>query len=157
MKAIVYSAGLLLLAACTQPAKNTTTQDTSATDSVTTTTTTASSPSDQCYQRLEGTAMQDTTLLHLTLDGNTAKGELTWTPAEKDSRTGVIKGTRNGDIIKGVWVYIQEGMTDSLPVEFKLEGNHIVRKTYEYDQATGRQFLGANSKFEEEFTPVKCK
>lgn len=40
---------------------------------------------------------------------------------QKDARQGRISGIRTNDIIKGLWIYTQEGMTDSLPFDFKYQ------------------------------------
>jgi len=109
-----------------------------------------------CFEHYDGTKNQDTTALHLEIFDNDVKGELKWIPSEKDRRIGTIKGTKNGDIIKGIWTYTQEGQQDSLPVEFKLLKEKILQKAYAVDPKTGRETLADTSGFTIEFKEVPC-
>ena len=99
------------------------------------------------FQRLEGSANQDTSNIRLTFNGNTVIGHFNHTPYEKDSRRGTITATRNGNTITGIWAFMQEGLNDTLPVEFKLEANQLLQKAYSVDQSTGRQILTDTSNF----------
>jgi hypothetical protein len=114
-------------------------------------------PDSLCFRRLEGTGNQDTTILNLFLNGNVVTGDMNWLPKEKDSRKGTIKGSRNGDVIKALWSFMQEGMNDTLSVEFKLTQNGLLQKTSEIDATTGRQFLSKKSSFSIPFEKVACK
>lgn len=109
-----------------------------------------------CFEHYAGTTNQDTTILHLEISDNNVKGDLKWIPFEKDSRRGSIRGTREGDIIKGTWTYMQEGQQDSLPVEFKLLKNKILQKAYVTDPETGSESLADTSGFTIEFKEVAC-
>ncbi|RXF70727.1 hypothetical protein [Arcticibacter tournemirensis] len=109
-----------------------------------------------CFEHYDGTKNQDTTILHLEIFENNVKGDLKWIPSEKDGRTGTIKGTKDGDLIKGIWTYMQEGQQDSLPVEFKLLKETILQKAYAIDPKTGRESLSDTSGFTIEFKEVPC-
>ncbi|MGX5691248.1 hypothetical protein [Arcticibacter tournemirensis] len=109
-----------------------------------------------CFAHYDGTKNQDTTILHLEIFENNVKGDLKWIPSEKDGRTGTIKGTKDGDLIKGIWTYMQEGQQDSLPVEFKLLKETILQKAYAIDPKTGRESLSDTSGFTIEFKEVPC-
>lgn len=109
-----------------------------------------------CFRRLQGQANQDTTMLKLEINGEQVSGTFQHIPFEKDSRKGTIEGTRKGDIIKANWVYMQEGMNDTLAVEFKLSGDELLQKTYGYEKETGREILTDTSSFSIKFTKINC-
>lgn len=110
-----------------------------------------------CFQKLEGTANQDTTYLKLIINGSSVSGELNYLPYEKDSRKGTISGSRNGNLIKAVWRYMQEGIADSISVEFKLDGDRLLQKNLSVDPKTGRQYTNETSGYTMEYTKVECK
>ena len=116
------------------------------------------SGSDQlCFQRLEGASNQDTTTVKLIVDSSSVSGELNYIPFEKDSRKGEIKGNREGNIIKAVWSFMQEGFADSLNVEFRLDNGRLLQKEFSVDPQTGRQYLRDTSRYVLEFTKVDCR
>jgi hypothetical protein len=110
-----------------------------------------------CFQRLEGLSNQDTTLVNFTLQGSKVTGEMTWLPHEKDSRKGTIKAEKDGDIITGIWLYMQEGTPDTLAVEFKLSEYKLLQKTFGIDKTTGRSILTDTSTFSIPFEKTDCK
>jgi hypothetical protein len=109
-----------------------------------------------CFQRLEGSAKQDISAVRLIILNNEVTGEFMYIPFEKDSRIGTIKGSRNGDIVKGMWTYMQEGIQDSLPVEFKFSGDSLLQKNYSFDSSTGRQFLRDTARFSKAHQKIDC-
>lgn len=154
MKALVIVlAAAAFFASCTLSPKQTTTQDTLnakaslKSDSI---------PGPACYLLLEGTANQDSTRLRLQFSGSDVTGELNWIPAEKDSRTGKITGTRTGNSVKGTWTFMQEGMQDTLSVEFQLAGKILYQRAYKTDPATGRQQLRENGPLDKQFSRIAC-
>lgn len=110
-----------------------------------------------CFQKLDGTANQDTSSIRLIIDGEQVSGKFSNMPFEKDSRVGTIQATKNGDLIKGVWIYMQEGMNDTLDVEFKLSDDKLIQKNYTIDAKTGREVFSEGSVFNIEFKKVDCK
>ena len=100
-----------------------------------------------CFIRTEGTSNQDTTAVHLVINGSKVSGDMKWVPKEKDSRKGTLLGTIQGNDIKGVWTFMQEGMTDSLAVEFKLSAQQLAQKPSVYDQKTGREQLNESADY----------
>ena len=110
-----------------------------------------------CFQKLEGTANQDTTYLKLVMNGSSVSGEFDHLPYEKDSRRGTLSGSRNEDIIKAVWQYMQEGITDSISMEFKLDGDRLLQKNLIVDPKSGRQYTNEASGYTMEYTKVECK
>lgn len=109
-----------------------------------------------CFQKLSGTANQDTTSLRLFLEGVQVTGDLGYYPAEKDKRVGKIIASKNGEHIKGIWIYMQEGVNDTVPVEFKLAGDKLVQKNYTVDPKTGREIFSEGSLFKIVFRRINC-
>lgn len=155
---MILFAATLSMAACTsQPGKTTDLADTTIADN------TAVDEGDEpvlqtmCFQKLAGTSNQDTTSLKLIVDGNKVSGDFGHYPKEKDRRVGKINATKDGELIKGTWVYMQEGMKDTLQVEFKLNGNKLIQKNYTINSKTGREVFSEASVFNIEFDKVDCK
>lgn len=80
-----------------------------------------------CYRnvgkpiKVETGTLRDTTWLQIHVDkGNKATGDFNWLPAEKDAMKGTFSGAKQGDHIKAVYSYIQEGMPATQPVEIFL-------------------------------------
>ncbi len=92
-----------------------------------------------CFLRVEGVDYQDTTTVHLIVNEGSVKGEMNWIPKEKDSRKGTLSGTLSDQEIIAVWHYMQEGMSDSMTVAFKLLPQKLAQKPLRVDTATGRQ------------------
>ena len=62
------------------------------------------------------------------INANKVNGDMNWLPKEKDRRKGTLSGTLNGDKIEAVWSFMQEGMKDTLAVEFKLSAQQLAQK-----------------------------
>jgi hypothetical protein len=141
----LLSIGIIVFASCSSPASKTSGSDTAIKNAIvksksaTDTSNTAAAISSLCFVRLEGNQQQDSTTIELSIKGNTITGEMHWIPAGKDSRKGILNGTRNGDTIKAVWTFKQEGMTDTMAVNFKLEKNQLSQKPLKLNTKTGRQ------------------
>lgn len=73
--------------------------------------------------------LRDSTILNLELTGEVVTGSLSWIPAEKDSRRGVIRATKTGEAIKGNFAFEQEGIQDTVSIEILLEGSSAVVTT----------------------------
>jgi hypothetical protein len=146
----------LMFAACSGNVNNKVSDDSTAKDT-NDDTTAVTSPVQLCFQRLEGTSNQDTTTLKLLIKGNDVTGDFSHIPYQKDSRKGTISGKRNGKIIKGLWSFMQEGMTDTMSIEFKLDGDRLLQKDYSVDPQTGRQYTNETSGYTMEYSKVECK
>lgn len=114
--------------------------DTLAKSKSTPTTNNTPTTSAMCFERGEGKNNIDSTYVQLLVKGNKVTGEMNWLPFEKDARKGLLTGTQKGDTIRAVWTFKQEGMTDSIQVAFKLDGNNLTQKPFKADAKTGRQF-----------------
>ena len=153
---ILFTASICLAACTTTPESNADNSQDSAIETVTGNDSPRQSMQALCFQKLTGTSNQDTTSLKLMIDGEEVSGDFSYFPKEKDRRVGTISATKKNDLIKGVWIYMQEGMNDTLAVEFKLTGDKLVQKNYTVDAKTGREVFSEGSVFNIEFTKVNC-
>jgi hypothetical protein len=110
-----------------------------------------------CFERYSGLKKQDTASVRMIISGNQVHGNYSNFPYQKDARIGKITGEKSGNKIKGVWRYIQEGMTDSIPFEFQLEGKKMLQKNTSFNVTTGRETLSDTSSFSVLFEKVDCK
>lgn len=155
---MILFAATISFAACTsQPDKSTDVADTTVAASTSVHDNETAVSQTLCFQKLAGTSNQDTTSLKLFMDGNKVTGNFGHYPKEKDRRVGKINATREGELIKGTWIYMQEGMNDTLQVEFKLNGDKLIQKNYTIDPKTGREIFSEASVFNIEFDKVDCK
>jgi hypothetical protein len=100
-----------------------------------------------CFVHTDGASAQDTTAVHLVINANKVSGEMNWIPKEKDKRKGTLAGTINGNVIKAVWSFMQEGMKDTMAVEFKLSAQQLAQKPFVVNNATGRQQLDTKADY----------
>jgi ABC-type glycerol-3-phosphate transport system substrate-binding protein len=128
----------LTAAACTS---NTAKTDTTITDTTISTTSAKSKTVlvSTCFVRTEGKNNLDSTNIQLVIKGNTVTGEMNWLPFEKDMRKGILNGTKKGDTIIAVWTFKQEGTTDTMKLNFKLDSNQLAQKPLKVNAKTGRQ------------------
>lgn len=92
-----------------------------------------------CFLRTEGKNNQDTTSIELVIKDNRVNGLMNWMPYQKDSRKGKLHGTIKNDTIQAVWSFMQEGMTDTLNLQFRLKNNQLMQKPLKVNTTTGRQ------------------
>jgi hypothetical protein len=109
-----------------------------------------------CFFYTEGTQNQDTTKVSMLINGDKVNGEMNWLPKEKDAKKGLLTGTLNGNIIKAVWTFNQEGIKDTMNVEFQLRGNALAQKPYKYDTKTGRQQTNDAAEFSVVYSMKNC-
>src|SRR3954466_15622047 len=107
---------VLAFGACTGNGdKKTDTSDSAKKDpSGTSTSNTPKLNGEYCFVLTEGSGAQDTTTVHLMIDGDKVSGKMNWLPKEKDRRKGILTGTIAGDEIRAVWSFMQEGGKDSI-------------------------------------------
>ncbi len=92
-----------------------------------------------CFVRTEGTKNQDTTSVELVVKDDKVSGQMYWHPFEKDSRKGDLSGTVKGDTVNAVWTFMQEGMKDTLALQFLMKGNTLMQKPLKLNTKTGRE------------------
>jgi hypothetical protein len=110
-----------------------------------------------CFYTTEGAASQDTTKVNLHINSNKVTGDMDWLPKEKDARKGSLMGKLNGNVIKALWTYGQEGSTDTLSVEFQLRGNQLAQKPYRYDAKTGKQQTNSAADYAVIYSMKNCR
>lgn len=134
MKKITLSfLSILFLAACSSPDKQS-----AQTDSLTNkdTLTKAKAPYPLCFLNKQG---KDSTSIELAINGNKVKGQMNWLPYQKDSRKGTIEGTITNDTIHATWSFMQEGMKDTLKLNFLFKNNQLSQKPLKLNVKTGRE------------------
>lgn len=92
-----------------------------------------------CFLRTDGANKRDSTSIELVIKNNKVTGLMNWMPYEKDSRKGKLAGTINNDTIQVVWSFMQEGMTDTLTLHFKLDNTKLWQKPLKLNTQTGRE------------------
>lgn len=109
-----------------------------------------------CFIRVEGTQNQDSSKISLDINDARVRGTYNILPREKDSRKGTLDGQLKDSLIRGRWYFIQEGVLDTLDVEFKLSGNKLLQRKYKIDQKTGSEILDTSANFSIEFLKEDC-
>ncbi|NOW97417.1 hypothetical protein [Mucilaginibacter sp. SG564] len=109
-----------------------------------------------CFYHTDGTAAQDTTTVNILINGDQVTGKMNWVPKEKDARKGTISGKLNGNAIKALWTFSQEGSKDTMSVEFQLRGNALAQKPYSYDAKTGRQQTNTKADYSVIYNMKNC-
>jgi hypothetical protein len=110
-----------------------------------------------CFMHTDGTNSQDTTVVHLVINANRVSGDMSWLPKEKDKRKGTLSGKLNGDKIRAVWSFMQEGMKDTLAVEFKLSAQELAQKPMNLNTATGREQLSIRADYSVKYKLDNCE
>lgn len=135
---LLFFAAVCVLASCTS--KNDTASDGS--DSLTVAQTKKPLAHALCFLRTEG---KDSTSIELVIKDDKVTGQMNWMPYEKDSRKGKLAGTINNDTVDVVWSFMQEGMTDTLNLQFKLDDTKLWQKPLKFNQQSGREQTDASS------------
>jgi hypothetical protein len=153
MKYTILLAVVCVLSACGQNKEQQATEQPADTTAATVHHTTTT----HCYLHTEGSKNRDSTFLQLSITDNIVRGTLSHLPYEKDRSTGELHGTKDGDIINATWVYMQEGMQDSMTVSFKLGASGITQKQASVDATTGRMYLADTGKYSIEYVEMTCR
>jgi len=146
MKAIILCcAASLAIVSCSSNQNKQSTKDSVVTsDSVVKTQSTVESnntpvASSLCFLRTDGKSNRDSTSIELVIKGNKVSGQMNWMPYQKDSRKGKLDGVIAGDTIKATWTFMQEGMTDTLGLKFKLDKDQLTQKPLKLNTKTGHE------------------
>lgn len=92
-----------------------------------------------CFLRTEGKNNTDTTSIEFVIHGNKVTGQMNWLPYQKDSRKGTLEGVIKNNIIIAKWSFMQEGMKDTLNLNFKFKDNKLSQKPLKLNTQTGRE------------------
>lgn len=65
--------------------------------------------------------LRDSILMNLEINGNEISGNFDWIPAEKDRRLGRIDAIKEGDELKGKYIFTQEGIEDTVDINISLQ------------------------------------
>ncbi|RVU03089.1 hypothetical protein EOD41_03915 [Mucilaginibacter limnophilus] len=150
--------GIASLAACNSGGKKDQTDSLNTdTSIITDTTKNVSTTGEACFLHTDGTKNQDSTKVHLIINGNKVSGDMLWLPAEKDSRKGTLQGTQDGNTIKAVWTFMQEGMQDTIAVEFDFPGDVLKQKPLKADLKSGRQVTDTAADYTVVYKKVDCE
>lgn len=106
-----------------------------------------------CFVRTDGTKNQDTTSVELVVKDDKVSGQMYWHPFEKDSRKGALTGTMKGDTVNAVWTFMQEGMQDTLAVQFLVKGSSLMQKPLKLNAKTGREQTDNSAGFTVAYKP----
>ncbi|MGF7079388.1 hypothetical protein [Mucilaginibacter sp. UYCu711] len=132
----------LLLAACSSPNSDTAKTDTIINnDSLAKAKNTAvnnNTPTiySLCFLSKKG---RDSTSVELVVHGNKVTGQMNWLPYQKDSRKGTLYGTIINDTIHATWTFMQEGMKDTLKLNFLFKNSQLSLKPLKLNTKTGRE------------------
>ncbi|MBD1395019.1 hypothetical protein [Mucilaginibacter glaciei] len=100
-----------------------------------------------CFIHTDGKSAKDITAIHLVINANKVSGDMNWLPKEKDRRKGTLSGSLEGDNIKAVWSFMQEGTKDTLAVEFKLSAQQLAQKPMILSTKTGREQVNTKADY----------
>ena len=110
-----------------------------------------------CFERYSGNSNQDTASIRMVLQDNIVTGRYANIPYQKDARIGTISGTRSGNVIRGTWRFQQEGITDSMSFEFKIEGDKLLQKQTRIDRSSGRELVSDTADFSLVYLRSDCE
>ncbi len=74
----------------------------------------------------EDAGTKDILTMDLNIEGNKVTGHYDWLPAMKDKRVGTIAGIKTGDSIHGDYIFMQEGINDTVKISISLTQNHAL-------------------------------
>lgn len=89
-----------------------------------------------CFIRTE---KRDTTSVEMIIKGTAVTGQMNWLPFEKDSRKGTLRGVIKNDTINAIWDFEQEGMKDTLALQFVIKDDKLIQRPLKVNSSTGRQ------------------
>ncbi|MCC8426846.1 hypothetical protein [Mucilaginibacter sp. UR6-11] len=89
-----------------------------------------------CFLNREG---KDSTSIELVVSGDKVTGTMNWLPYQKDSRKGTLNGIIKNDELLATWNFMQEGMKDTLKLNFLLKDGELSQKPLKQNAKTGRQ------------------
>ncbi|MEO8887031.1 MAG: hypothetical protein ABI367_13280 [Mucilaginibacter sp.] len=92
-----------------------------------------------CFLLTEGNNNRDSTSIELVIKNNKVTGSMNWLPYQKDSRKGSLTGTINNNIIQANWSFMQEGIKDTLNLQFMLDSTRLLQKPLKANTQSGRQ------------------
>jgi hypothetical protein len=92
-----------------------------------------------CFRKISGIQNRDTLEMSFRITGKSIQGELRQAIFEKDQRIGPISGEWNGRLFRVAWFYQQEGIRDTLPVQFLITPAGVLMAPLGEGEKTGGQ------------------
>jgi hypothetical protein len=153
MKYCVFVLAVVLLSACKETAE----QKKQVTEDVLDAAGTISTPEvdSACYLLTDGGG-KDSLVVTIQIKGNGVTGYMIYNYYQKDGRFGKLIGTKKGNEIKADWIYMQEGMTDTVAVAFKLNGQNLEQQKNDFNPQTGEEFLADDAPYDRTYNKVDC-
>lgn len=112
---------------------------------------------DGCYLYASGNKLRDTQYVQLHIQDNKVSGKIIFSIYEKDSRKGTLSGTMKADkSINAIWTFMQEGVTDTMAVAFRLNHTSLLQKPLITNTANGRQVTNGSAPYSIELKPTDC-
>lgn len=90
----------------------------------------------------------DTVSLHLTVNGETAAGHLTYALKEKDRNTGTFEGKVENGVLLADYTFNSEGQSSVREVAFRLDGTSAVEGYGDMEEKNGKMLFKDVSKLE---------
>lgn len=90
----------------------------------------------------------DTVSLHLTVNGKTASGHLTYALKEKDRNTGTIEGKIENGVLLADYTFNSEGQSSVREVAFRLNGTSAVEGYGDMEEKNGKMVFKNASNLE---------
>jgi hypothetical protein len=109
-----------------------------------------------CFQAVSGSQRKDTLAVTLNVDGSKVTGDMRNIIFEKDSRKGTLQGELKNRSINAVWTFMQEGMTDTLNLEFQLDEGYLMQRPLKFNTKTGREQTDRGSDKWVKLSPISC-
>ena len=109
-----------------------------------------------CFQQVSGSRNEDTLTVKLHFQGDQVTGTMTQKPYEKDARTGVLSGLLLQPDIKANWIFMQEGMKDSIELDFRLGDDALWQRPLNYNANTGKEQTDTSAGFTQKIPLVDC-
>lgn len=108
-----------------------------------------------CYMKVTG---RDTAIVMLDQKGNDLSGQMLYDNFEKDGSSGIIKGKKNGDILKLLYDFNSEGTHSVMEVYFKEVAGGLLRGVGDMDVKGDTAYFrsGINYSDKEAFSKVDC-
>ena len=109
-----------------------------------------------CFQAVSGSQSKDTLAVTLNVDGSKVTGDMRNIIFEKDSRKGTLQGELKNRTVNAVWTFMQEGMTDTLNLEFQLDEGYLMQRPLKLNTKTGREQTDRGSDKWVKLSPANC-
>jgi hypothetical protein len=109
-----------------------------------------------CFIKTGGKSNRDTATVKLIIGGQMAEGEMSDRIWEKDARKGKLQGAVNDNILHMVYVFMQEGVEDSMKLDFKLSDSALFQKPIIYNKTDGKPMQDTSADYTVKYFKTEC-